>query len=235
MNKVLSIVREAIDKRDPLLIGVVNAAKIVKMRQDKVLNQAVRSADMILPDGISVVWAGRLLGRGLPERVPGIDLMEQLLACGSKEHYRVYCLGATEEVLAAAVEQIHRRYPGVVIVGQHNGYFNAEQEAQIAQQIKAARPDILFVAMNSPRKEQFLARWARYTRVPACHGVGGAFDVLAGKVARAPQRWQRLGLEWLYRLCQEPRRMWRRYLITNMLFCYLVLSEFISGLRPSRR
>jgi N-acetylglucosaminyldiphosphoundecaprenol N-acetyl-beta-D-mannosaminyltransferase len=117
----------------------------------------------------------------------------------------------------------------VQLVGWQNGYFKADQEADIAAAIAEARPDILFVAMSSPRKEAFLARWAGSMGVCVCHGVGGAFDVLAGKVHRAPERWQRLGLEWLYRVLQEPRRLWRRYLVTNTLFVSMVLWELFAG------
>lgn len=231
MNEVLGIVAETIRARGRLLLGVVNAAKMVNMHRDPILRDSVLTADMILADGMAVVWACRLLGRKLPERVPGIDLMERLLEVGSEQHYRVYCLGASEEVLEKTLEQMRARFPGVQFVGHHHGYFNSQQEPEIVQEIRAARPDILFVAMTSPKKEQFLAQWAEEMDVPICHGVGGAFDVLAGKVRRAPMMWQRLGLEWLYRVVQEPRRMWRRYLVTNTLFCGMVLSEMMGRRR----
>jgi SAM-dependent methyltransferase len=114
----------------------------------------------------------------------------------------------------------------VVLAGRHHGYFPPEEEPAIARAIQAARPDILLVGMTSPRKERFLARWGSDLDIPVCHGVGGSFDVLAGKVRRAPRAWQRAGLEWLYRVLQEPRRLWRRYLVTNTLFCLLLLREF---------
>src|SRR5690606_13281614 len=128
----------------------------------------------------------------------------------------------------AAVQRMQEKHPGIHIVGQHHGYFRKEEEAQVAEMIRAARPDILFVAMTSPRKEEFLARWADHMGVPVCHGVGGAFDVVAGYVRRAPVWWQRLGLEWLYRVLQEPRRRWRRYLVTNTLFCAMVVRELLA-------
>jgi len=233
MSQVLAYVDEVIANRSQLLIGVVNAAKMVNMKRDPSLGKAVLSADMILADGIAVVWACRLLGRRLPERVTGIDLMEHILDKGSKRHYRIYCLGATQEVLAKTIERIETDYPGVVVVGQRNGYFSEDEEPEIVEAIRSARPDILFAAMSSPKKEQFLARWSRHMDVPVCHGVGGAFDVLAGKVQRAPQIWQRLGMEWLYRIVQEPRRMWRRYLVTNTLFIGMLIGEIFTLSRPS--
>lgn len=227
MDEVVALCERAIHQRDPLLIGVVNAAKIVNMHRDEVLCHAVRAADVILADGVPVVWASRVLGQRLPERVAGIDLMIRLLKRANRCGYCVYCLGATDEVLVEATQRISHDYPGAQIVGQRNGYFDDEEEPAVAEAIAAAKPDMLFVAMSSPKKELFMARWAEQMGVPVCHGVGGAFDLLAGKVKRAPERWQRLGLEWLYRVAQEPRRLWRRYLVTNTLFCGLVLRELV--------
>ena len=116
-------------------------------------------------------------------------------------------------------------YPGVVMAGRRDGYFKAEEEGLVAASIGDAKPDILLVAMTSPKKERFLARWSGVMNVPVCHGVGGAFDVLAGTVKRAPVLWQKAGLEWLYRVVQEPRRMWRRYLVTNTLFAWMLVGE----------
>lgn len=232
MEESLDSVDEAIRSRRGLQIGVVNAAKVVNMQRDEFLRKDVLSSDMILADGMSVVWASRILRRPLPERVPGIDLMFGMLRRGNERGYRVYCLGATEEVLDTVVRRIGADYPGVIVAGSHHGYFGTDQDEEIAQGIAAVRPDILLVAMTSPKKEKFLARWSGTMGVPVCHGVGGSFDVYAGKVQRAPESWQRLGLEWFYRFKQEPRRMWKRYLVTNTLFCLLVLRAF---LLPGRR
>ncbi len=233
IEQALDVIDQVIHSRSRLHIGVVNAAKIVNMQRDHVLRDDVLSSGIILADGMAVVWAARLLGVHLPERVAGIDLMLGMLKRGIEHRYRVYCLGATDEVLAKVVQRIGMEYPQVQVVGSQNGYFSTDEEEQIAEDISTARPDILFVAMTSPKKEQFLARWSGRLGVPVCHGVGGSFDVLAGKVERAPEIWQRLGLEWLYRVKQEPRRLWKRYLVTNTLFCGLVLREFVRHLFPS--
>jgi len=230
MDEVLALIDRTISDRGHLQIGVVNAAKIVNMRRDEFLRNDVLSSDIIVPDGTSVVWASRILGRPLPERVAGIDLMLGMLRRGNENQYRIYCLGATDEVLEKTTARIAADYPGVELVGRHNGYFTTEEEPAIADDIISARPHILLVGMSSPKKEKFLARWNDRLQVPVCHGVGGSFDVMAGKVQRAPENWQRLGFEWLYRLLQEPRRLWRRYLVTNTLFCGMVLLEFLRGI-----
>ncbi|MFQ5471935.1 MAG: WecB/TagA/CpsF family glycosyltransferase, partial [Dehalococcoidia bacterium] len=239
MNDVLTAVDEAVLSRNRLLICAVNAAKIVHMAHDQALRRAVLGGDIIIADGMSVILAARLLLRRLPERVTGIDLMTQMLERANERRYRVYCLGATDDVLDCVVERIRRKYPGVVIAGTRNGYFADGGEDDVAREIEASRPDLLFVAMSSPKKERFLATHVATLNVPVCHGVGGAFDILAGKVRRAPRPVQRLGLEWLYRVVQEPRRMWRRYLVTNTLFVGLVAREVSCALgrslRPSAR
>ena len=227
MDEVLERVDKAIFNRDRLRIGVVNAAKLVNMRRDATLRADVLSCDLILADGLPVVWASHLLGRRLPERVAGIDLMVQMLRRGEQDGHRVYCLGATENVVTAAVERITGDYPRVRVVGYRHGYFTRQEEPTIVRQIAHAKPDIVLVGISSPKKEEFLARWGDYLGAPVCHGVGGSFDVLAGKVRRAPLAWQRLGLEWLYRVKQEPRRLWRRYLVTNSMFCAMVLWELV--------
>ena len=231
LPEVLDLVHETIVNRGHLQIGVVNAAKVVNMDRDRLLQEDVLSSDIILADGISIVWASQLLGRPLPERVAGIDLMHGMLERGKQHGYRVFCLGATDDVLRKTTERIAADYPGVNVVGSQHGYFKDHEEEAVAAKIAAARPDILLVAMTSPKKENFLAKWSEQLRIPICHGVGGSFDVMAGKVRRAPDLWQKLGLEWLYRVKQEPRRLWRRYLVTNTLFCRMVLLELLRGER----
>jgi N-acetylglucosaminyldiphosphoundecaprenol N-acetyl-beta-D-mannosaminyltransferase len=227
MNAALELIDEAIASRQRLQIGVVNAAKLVNMQRNDELRADVLSSDLVLADGIAVVWASRILGRRLPERVTGIDLMTGMLAHGNELGYRVYCLGATPEILERTLARIKQDYPGVVIAGGHHGYFSREDEAAIAADIATSKPDILLIAMTSPMKERFLARWSRALDVPVCHGVGGSFDVMAGHVQRAPAVWQRLGLEWLYRVKQEPRRLWKRYLTTNSAFLMMVAAAVI--------
>jgi N-acetylglucosaminyldiphosphoundecaprenol N-acetyl-beta-D-mannosaminyltransferase len=150
--------------------------------------------------------------------VAGIDLMYALLERGNQVGYRVYCLGAEEWVNQRVAELVRDRYPGVQLVGHRNGYFSDEEAACVANEVRAANADILFVAMTSPGKEHFMARWGDRMGATVTHGVGGSFDVFAGKVKRAPVLMQKLGFEWLYRVFQEPGRLWRRYLTSSFAF-----------------
>jgi N-acetylglucosaminyldiphosphoundecaprenol N-acetyl-beta-D-mannosaminyltransferase len=159
-----------------------------------------------------------------------IDLFEELLDLAHRQQRRIYLLGARPDVLVALRTEINRRWPNAQIVGSHDGYFDDRQAAQIADHIRDTHPDMLFLGMPSPKKEVFLRRFQHALHVPVLHGVGGSFDVLAGITRRAPRLWQRMGLEWAYRLLQEPGRLWKRYLVTNSEFVALTLREIF---RPS--
>ncbi|PKF61430.1 glycosyltransferase [Psychromonas sp. psych-6C06] len=227
MKEALANVHQAITNKQSLHVGMLNAAKVVNMKRNPALGEDVTSSNMILADGSAVVMASKLLGKKLPERVAGIDLMHGILAEGSQLGYRVFCLGATEEISHQIEIEIGKHYPGVVVAGRQNGYFSAEQEPSVAQRIADSKADVLFVAITSPKKEQFMAKWNATMKVPVVHGVGGSFDVFAGKVQRAPLMWQKLGMEWLYRVLQEPGRLWKRYLVTNTLFLGMLAKEMI--------
>jgi N-acetylglucosaminyldiphosphoundecaprenol N-acetyl-beta-D-mannosaminyltransferase len=230
MTQVLDVIDAAIRERKHLMVGVVNAAKIINMRKNPELSADVNGSDLVLADGISVVLASRVLGCSLPERVAGIDLMHGMLERGSRAGYRVYCLGATEETSAEVERRFTKMYPGVRIVGRRNGYFSEDEEQAIAEDIGSRDVDILLVAMTSPKKERFMARWRDTINARVVHGVGGSFDVVAGYVHRAPQSWQKLGLEWLYRVKQEPRRLWKRYLTTSATFLRLLTVAWLARL-----
>lgn len=226
MEQSVAICAEAVESRRPLTIGVVNAAKLVKMRNDRLLRDSVLGADLIVADGMAVVWASRILGQPLPTRVTGIDLFEELLALANRDALSVYLLGAAPDVLDELVRRVRADHPRVRIAGQHDGYFDEDGAEAVAAEITRARPDMLFVGISTPKKELFLEKWGPKLDVAVCHGVGGSFDVLAGKTSRAPERWQRWGIEWAWRLLQEPRRMWKRYLVTNSQFISLVAREW---------
>jgi N-acetylglucosaminyldiphosphoundecaprenol N-acetyl-beta-D-mannosaminyltransferase len=199
---------------------VVNVDKIVKLQRDPALREAILGCDLINADGQPIVWASRLLGRALKERVTGIDLFGALIDRCGERGFRPYLLGARQEVVDKVAALLQ---PKVKLAGWRNGYW--DDDAAVVAQIRQAKPDLLFVAMSSPKKELFLKRWKDQLQVPFVMGVGGTFDVVAGLVSRAPKWMQAGGLEWLYRLGQEPRRMWRRYLVEDMPFFWLLIKE----------
>ena len=225
MSEVVDLCEGAIVGSRPIQIGVLNAAKVVNAARDAGLHEAILSCDVILADGQSVVWASRMLGQPLPERVAGIDLFIQLLKLADEKHLSVFLLGATPEVVEQVAYVVRARYPGARLVGHRDGYFDDEES--VAQEIAASHPDMLFLGMTSPKKEKFLERYQPVMNVPVTHGVGGSFDILAGVTKRAPERWQKMGMEWAYRLLQEPGRMWKRYLRTNVLFSVMIARALV--------
>ena len=235
MEQALARCDDFISERGFAQHMAINAAKIVAMRDDPQLHGVIARCHLVTADGQAIVWAAKLLGRSLPERVAGIDLMNALLARAEERGYRVFILGAEQDVLETAVGEIRKRHPRLALAGYRNGYFGREEEADVADEIRGARADILFVAMSSPRKEYFLGDHGPTLGVPFVMGVGGAIDVTAGKTRRAPVWMQRTGLEWLYRLLQEPRRMFKRYATTNLRFIALVGRAALARPRAVRR
>ncbi|ACD20345.1 glycosyl transferase, WecB/TagA/CpsF family [Paraburkholderia phytofirmans PsJN] len=199
----------------------VNVAKLVHMQTDTELAKSVRCCDMISIDGMGIVWAARALGYAVPERVAGVDLFSRLLAEAARQEFPVYLLGATDEVVARVAMLCADWYPGLRIAGYHHGYFGDDHQ-RVVDQIRESGARLLFVAITSPTKENFINRWRETLGVDFVMGVGGTFDVVAGKVSRAPRWMQTAGLEWLFRVLQEPRRMWRRYLVTNSKFAVML-------------
>ncbi|MES0037193.1 WecB/TagA/CpsF family glycosyltransferase [Mesorhizobium sp. M0046] len=226
MTETLAIADEAMTLRRPLHHVVVNVAKLVTMRQNAELREDVAGADVVNVDGIGVLWGARLCGVALPERVAGVDIMINLLSLCAKRGFRPYLLGAEQHVLDAVVARLARDHPSLSIAGTRNGYFKPEDEAGIVAAINASDADCLLVAMPTPRKERFLKRYRDELAPSFVMGVGGSFDVYGGKVARAPKLIQATGLEWLFRVVQEPRRLWRRYYDTNTAYAGLLCREF---------
>jgi N-acetylglucosaminyldiphosphoundecaprenol N-acetyl-beta-D-mannosaminyltransferase len=201
----------------------LNAAKVVELDRHPELAATITQCSLVSVDGQAVVWASRFLGQPVPERVAGIDLFERLLAESADTGRRVYLLGARKDVVTDVARIATERFPGLVIAGARSGYWAPEEEAQVVAAVAASRADLLFVALPSPRKELFMDGWATELGVPFRMGVGGSFDVMAGRTTRAPRWMQQIGMEWAFRLAQEPRRMFRRYLVGNTAFVLLTL------------
>ncbi len=209
-------------------MAVVNAAILLDVERDAEFRAALATADLVTADGMSVVWAARWLpslGGRLVARVAAPEVMEGVLAWCARYGHRIYLLGATREVITAVRERLQQRFPTLAIAGAQDGYFPEAASDTVAAAIRDACADVLFVAMGSPKQELWLARYGPQTGVRFALGVGGYFNILAGKRKRAPRWMQSCGLEWCFRLAQEPRRLWRRYLIGNLAFLGFLLRE----------
>lgn len=228
MADTLALATEAMATRQPLHHTVVNVSKLVNMRKSAELMEDVATADVINIDGAGVVLGMKLMGIPVPERVAGVDIMVELFRICAERGFRPYLLGAEKSVLAAVDERLAREFPGLVVAGMQDGYFKPENEAAVVEAINASRADCLFVAMPTPRKERFLKQYRDALKVSFVMGVGGSFDVYGGKVARAPMLMQKLGLEWAFRVLQEPGRLWRRYFETNTAYAGLLWREYWS-------
>ncbi len=208
----------------------INSALILRMIEDREMIKTLHQCDIINADGIGIVWASRFLGEELPERVTGIDLMDNLIHLAAEQGLKPYFFGAHQEVVEKTVQHYQQKLPNLKIAGFRNGYYKEEDEEEIAKDIRASEADMLFVAISSPTKELFLGRWRDTMNVPFSMGVGGSFDVISGKFKRAPKWVQELGLEWAYRWKQEPRRMLRRNAIDMPKFVGMVVAHKIFGL-----
>lgn len=225
-EETVRLVKDAIARNEHISHVVINAAKVVLMRKDEELYNSVVSCDIINADGQSIVWAAKFLGKPLPERVAGVDLMEDLVSMAFNNNFKCFFFGAKEYVVKKVVEVINDKYGSDIIAGYRNGYFEEKDEPLIATQIAESGAQLLFVAIPSPRKENFLYKYKDVLHnVNFTMGVGGTFDIIAGITRRAPLWMRNNGLEWFYRFLQEPRRLWKRYLLGNTNFVVLVLKE----------
>ena len=213
--------------RVPHTVITANAAILCMMRRDPELRAACTSGDLIVADGMPVVWTSWLAGRPLRERVAGVEMMSRLLEAAARHGLRVYFLGARPDVVRELARRSARERPGLVVAGFRDGYFGPDEHDAIVEDIRRAAPHMLFVGMPTPFKETWCERHRAELDVPVIMGVGGSFDVLAGFVPRAPRALQSLGLEWSWRLLMEPRKMWKRYLLTNSEYLWLAAGEIM--------
>lgn len=225
MEETLKKIDKIIKEKVPTQHVVVNVAKIVNAQKDFELNKVINSCKLINIDGMGVVWGAKAMGFAVPERVTGIDLMVHLIEHCAKNKYKPFFFGAEEEVVSKIVAIYKEKHPTLKVAGYLNGYFPPEREGFIVEQIKKSNADVLFVAISSPQKELFLNKYLEEMQIPFVMGVGGSFDVIAGKTKRAPIWMQKCGLEWFFRVIQEPKRLWKRYFITNSEYLSLLIQE----------
>lgn len=231
MRDIIAWVRDGIQTHEQnQYIALVNVAKLIAARENRKLRRIIREADLVGVDGTPLLWYSKLLREPLPEKVSGLDIMTTMLRVGNEEGWSFYFLGATEHVVRLVVDRCRSEYPRVTIAGYRSGYFSPEDEQVLVEVIRKSDANILITGFGSP--ELFVDRWKRHFGVNIIHGVGGGFDVFAGLKARAPRWIQGLGLEWLYRLMQEPVRLFPRYATTNTKFVLLVLRDLLGKGNP---
>jgi len=184
-----------------------NPEFILSAEKDEEFRKVINGADLVIPDGIGVIYSAKILGTPLPERVPGIEFAGKMLEVLNEKGGRLFLLGAKPGVAEKAGENILKKFPNIVLCGTQDGYFKDEEDVLL--KVAAARPDLMFVCLGAPKQEKWMARWGQHTGARLAIGLGGVLDVYAGNVERAPESWQKLGLEWAYRLKKEPQRFGR--------------------------
>jgi len=227
MQSALARVDDFVRERSPHMVVTSDTPGIVRAHDDAEFQEIVRGADMVTADGRGVVWMARVLGLPVTERVSGVDLMQRICERAAAKGYAVYLLGAHPGVAEEAAANLESQCPGLRVAGTHHGYFTPDEEPDVVRRIAEAKPDILFVAFGAPRQEKWIRRHQAQLQVPVAIGVGGSFDVFAGRVRRAPPWMQRAGLEWLYRLVREPKRLPRAWALPRLI--WMTLRE---ALRP---
>ncbi|MFD2672038.1 WecB/TagA/CpsF family glycosyltransferase [Marinicrinis sediminis] len=212
MEQTVAYLTEAVQKRDPHQIITANPIMIMEAVEKPAFLRIMQQADLVVPDGAGAVWASQKIGQPVAERVAGFDLLHELMQVGNDKGWSVFLLGAAPEIVMETERKLKEKYPNVRFAGVRDGYFKDEQDEAVIEQIQSAKPDLLFVARAAANQEPWIAKYKSRLAVPVMMGVGGSFDVIAGKLKRAPKPFQRLRLEWLYRLLQEPKR-YKRMLV----------------------
>ncbi len=223
LDQVIALLELHLADRRPRHVVTVNPEFLVQAQRSAEFRQVLDRADLAIADGVGLVWAARLLGYGAVPRVPGVDLIERLASSASRHGYRLFLLGGAPGVAEAAAGALTGRHAGLVVSGAYAGSPALEDEAAIFARVRAARPDVLLVAYGAPQQDLWIRRHLETLGVPLAMGVGGSFDFISGRVARAPAWLRRAGFEWLFRLMTQPWR-WRR-MLRLPLFAWLVLKQ----------
>ncbi|GAB2721294.1 WecB/TagA/CpsF family glycosyltransferase [Paenibacillus thermoaerophilus] len=208
MNKreTVEYLTRAVEQKKPHHVVTINPIMIMAALEHPAHMAVMKRAELVIPDGAGVVWAAGYVGNPVKERVPGIEVMGELLAVAEQRGWRVYLVGAAPEVIAAAVERMRAVHPKLQIVGYRDGYFGEAEDEAVVEDIRRAAPDLLFVGRSAATQEPWIDKYKERLSVPVMMGVGGSFDVWSGRIRRAPAIFRKLHLEWLHRLLREPSR-----------------------------
>lgn len=218
MQQSLDLVEELISEGGSHSIIAVNPEKVIKAQQDPYLAKRLASARLLIPDGIGVVLAARILGLAKMKRVAGAELMPEICGLANDNGYRIFLFGASPEVNQKARENLEIRYPDIQIVGNRDGFLKEEDMPSLVQQINETEAQILFIALGSPKQELWMEKYLPQLNVNVCQGVGGTFDVISGNVRRAPYIFRKLHLEWMYRLLANPKRILRQTALPKFVY-----------------
>jgi N-acetylglucosaminyldiphosphoundecaprenol N-acetyl-beta-D-mannosaminyltransferase len=229
MSETLDAAEELVRARKPSYFVTPNVDVLVQLQTDREFKRIYDGASLVLADGMPLIWAGKFLGTPFKAKVSGSDLFVELCKRASEKGFSVYFMGAMPGVAAKAAAILEKRFPGLKVTGTHSPSFgfekNEDECREIAAKIKTAKPDILFIGLGSPKQEKWTDRWIAEHQVPLSVMVGISFDYVAGTVKRAPAWMQKSGLEWLFRLCVEPKRLWKRYLVDDPKYFWYVLKQ----------
>jgi N-acetylglucosaminyldiphosphoundecaprenol N-acetyl-beta-D-mannosaminyltransferase len=225
VKEAIEKIEEYIQNKSQAMVFTPNAELIVRANNDAFLKEVYNKTDILTVDSFVVYYFAKLRGHKLKEPASAANIMFQMLSKVAEKGYKTYLLGATNEVVLLVKSRLEEL--GIKVVGYNDGYFDKDNPEQVVNDIKKSGPDILFVAMSTPFKEKFVYENLEQMKVPVSIGVGGSFDILAGKCKHAPKWISKLGLEWFYRFVQEPRRLWKRYLITNTKFVLLFIKDWL--------
>jgi N-acetylglucosaminyldiphosphoundecaprenol N-acetyl-beta-D-mannosaminyltransferase len=229
MGEALEKIERLIEARKPSLVTTPNVDVLVQLQSDAEFRRVYEKAALVVPDGVPLLWAGNFLGTPFKEKVSGSDLFIEFCPLAAKKCYKIYLIGAMPGVAAKAAEILRARHPGLQIVGTYSPPFGFEKDeaecARIVEQVREAKPDVLFIGLGSPKQEKWSGRFMEKHGVPVSIGVGISFDYVAGTVKRAPRWMQKAGLEWSFRLCMEPKRLWKRYLVNDPKFFWWIAKQ----------
>jgi N-acetylglucosaminyldiphosphoundecaprenol N-acetyl-beta-D-mannosaminyltransferase len=231
MKELINEINKEIKMGNKIKMAFSNAQFIINAYKSSFLFNYLNSVDYNLADGMAIVWCSNLLGKRLPERITGTDFTHEMASLSEKEKYTIFLLGGRPGIAELAAKKMVESHPGCIIVGTHHGYFSPIEEYSIIKKINDKNPDFLMVCLGNPKQEEWIARNFDLLNAKVIFGNGGALDFTSGRIPRAPLWMQKAGLEWFYRFIQEPRRMWRRYLLGNAAFLWLVFSRTIMYLK----
>lgn len=229
MTETIREIENLVENEKPSIIFTPNVHRIISAQKNNKIKEIYSYADLLIPDGMPLIWASQILKKPFKEKVSGSDLFPLFCEYAAKKGYKIFLLGAKTGVAEKSKEILTRKNPNLKIVGTYSpphGFEKDEKENErIITLIKRSNPDVLFLGLGFPKEENWLWKHKNVIKTPVAIGVGASFDFVAGHIKRAPKWMQRFGLEWFFRLCREPRRLWKRYVIGNLIFCWLILKE----------